>query len=249
MLFMRPELLLIAAPFIGSFLGVVIDRLPLARPIVASRSACDACAHPLGWWDLIPVASWVALRARCRYCSARLSGFYPAIELAALLIAAWSAAVLPGWLAWASCALGWTLLALAIIDLRWFVLPNELTLPLGVVGLAVAWLNDPATFQDHAVGAALGPIALLALQEAYRLFRGRDGLGTGDAILLGAIGAWVGWQGIATTLIFAAVGGLGFATLQMARGGRVALDSRIAFGPHLCLGAWLVWLYGPLQFS
>lgn len=248
-LLMRPELLLLVAPFIGSFLGVVVHRLPAARPIVASRSVCMGCAHPLRVPDLVPIASWIALRARCRYCGAGLSWIYPAVELGALLIAAWSLAVLPGWLAWAGCAFGWTLLALALIDLRWFVLPTELTLPLGVVGLAVAWIVEPASLADHAIGAAIGPIGLLAVQRVYRLVRGREGIGTGDAILLGAIGAWVGWQGIASTLVFAAIGGLAFAMLRVGGSGRIALDSRIAFGPHLCLGAWLVWLYGPLQFS
>ena len=247
--FAYPGFLLLASPFVGSFLGVLVERLPAARPVVLARSACETCAHPLHVSDLVPIASWIALRARCRYCGVRLSWFYPAIELAALLIAAWSVAVLPGWLAWAGCGLGWTLLALALIDLRWFVLPSELTVPLGIAGLLVAWAIDPAIILDRLVGIALGLLGFLALQFAYRRIRSREGLGTGDAILLGAIGAWVGWQGIPSVLIYAAVSGLCFALLHASRGERVSFASRIAFGPHLCLGAWLVWLHGPLLFT
>lgn len=244
-----PGLLLIAAPFIGSFVGVLVERLPVARPVLLARSCCVACDHPLRFADMVPVASWLALRGRCRYCGVKLPWFYPAIELAALLIAVWSVAVLPSSLAWVGAGFGWTLLALALIDLRQFVLPHELTVPLGAAGLAVAWAIAPATLSDHLIGAASGLIGFLLLQRAYRLARGRDGLGTGDAVLLAAIGSWVGWQGIPSVLIYAAISGLCFAMIRAGGGARIALGSRVAFGPHLCLGAWLVWLHGPLQFG
>jgi leader peptidase (prepilin peptidase)/N-methyltransferase len=249
LLFDQPGLLLLASPFVGSFLGVLVQRLPDSRPVLFARSACAVCEHRLQLADLLPLVSWLALRGRCRYCDAKLSRFYPAVELAALAIAAWSAAMLPGWLAWAGCGLGWTLLALALIDLRHYVLPTELTLPLGLAGLVVAWRIEPATLPGHLLGAALGLIGLLAVQSAYRRLRNRDGLGTGDAILLAAIGAWTGWQGVPSVLLYAAASGLCFTMIRTIGGERVALDSRIAFGPHLCLGAWLVWLHGPLQFG
>ena len=104
-----------AAPFVGSFLGVIAERLPAGRPVLIARSACPACDHRLGARDLVPVLSWLFNRGRCRHCGAALGLFYPGIELAALVLALWAAAVVSGWLLWASCALGWVLLALAVI--------------------------------------------------------------------------------------------------------------------------------------
>lgn len=240
-------LLLLGSPFVGSFLGVLIERLPAGRPVVLGRSACSQCGHALSARDLVPLASWLVNRGRCRYCSGKIQWTYPAIEIAALLIAVWSLAVLPGWLAWAGCGLGWTLLVLGIIDQRWYLLPNVLTGPLAVGGLLVAWLVQPSMLIHHVAGAAIGFFALTALQWSYRRLRGREGLGAGDARLLGAIGAWVGWQGLPTILIYAGISGLLWSVIWARRSERVTLHTRLAFGPHLCVAAWLVWLYGPLQ--
>src|SRR5262249_34251896 len=103
------------APIIGSFIGVVVLRAPRARTILFGRSACVFCDHRLAPRDLIPVISWTATRGRCRYCGKPTGVFYPFIELAALALAAWSALTFTGWLVWASCLLGWSLLALAAI--------------------------------------------------------------------------------------------------------------------------------------
>ena len=105
--------LLVAAPFVGSFLGVLVERLPVGRPVVMGRSHCDACGHALGPLELLPVVSWLLSRRRCRHCGARLSLFYPMIELAASLVAAWALVVVPWPLAAATAGLGWVLLALA----------------------------------------------------------------------------------------------------------------------------------------
>ena len=109
--------LLLAAPCVGSFLGVVVMRLPEGLPLARARSACRTCGTVLGWRDLIPILSWVFQGAKCRTCGARLSWRYPAIELAALGIAVWGLAVTPGWLAWVTAALGWSLLTLTLVDL------------------------------------------------------------------------------------------------------------------------------------
>ncbi len=128
----------LVAPFVGSFLGLLIERLPAGGKVVFARSACPACDHPLGPLDLVPLFSWLASRGRCRYCGAAIAAIHPAIELAALGLAVWAAMVVSGWLLWASCALGWALLALSVIDWRHHTLPDPLTLPLLVGGLAVA---------------------------------------------------------------------------------------------------------------
>jgi leader peptidase (prepilin peptidase)/N-methyltransferase len=239
-------ILLLAAPFVGSFLGVLVKRLPASRPVALGRSVCDHCRQTLGWRDLIPLISWALTHGRCRHCRQLIGPFYPAVELLALAIALWALLVLPGWIAWAGAALGWALLTLAWIDQDHFLLPDVITLPLAVAGLAVAWLIDPAVILDHLIGAAAGFVLFTAIAWFYRALRHRDGLGGGDAKLLGALGAWVGWQGLPTIVLYAAVSGLALALILAARGRRVELGHRLPFGPHLCLGGWLVWLYGPL---
>ncbi len=109
---------IIASPVIGSFLGVMIERLPSGRQFLWGRSHCDACGHPLGALDLVPFASWTIARGRCRYCHARLSAFYPLIELAAVVVVIWAATGASGVRFLASCAIGWLLLVAAVIDWR-----------------------------------------------------------------------------------------------------------------------------------
>ena len=236
---------LLAAPFVGSFLGLVIDRLPAGRPLVVGRSRCDACGAMLGAKDLVPVVSWLRQRGRCAYCRAELSTFYPIIELAALAVALSAAWVLAGWLLPVSCALGWTLLTLAAIDQRHFLLPDPLTLPLIPAGLAVAFAIDPALLVPHLVGALAGFAAFAAIGLLYRRLRHREGLGLGDAKLLAAAGAWLGWQALPGLVVVAAVCALAVALARALTGDRVSATTRIAFGSYLALAFWLVWLLGP----
>ncbi len=238
-----------AAPFVGSFLGLLADRLPAGGRVVSGRSACPHCRHRLGPRDLVPVLSWLVARGRCRYCGARLGVFYPAIEIGALAIAVWAASMLGGWLLWAGCALGWTLLALGLIDARHTVLPDELTLPLIGAGLGVAYLIDPALLPDHAIGAAAGFAAFMAVGFAYRRLRGREGLGLGDAKLLAGAGAWVSWWGLPSVVLLAALGALTVALGRSIAGRPVSLTDEVPFGSALALALWLVWLYGPLGFG
>jgi leader peptidase (prepilin peptidase) / N-methyltransferase len=245
---MQPEALLalLVSPFVGSFLGVVILRMPAGRPILLARSVCDQCGRTLRLADLIPLASYLLRRGRCACGQSRLSIFYPGIELGALAIAATAAAVLSGWLLWASLALGWTLLTLAAIDLRHYWLPDRLTLPLIPAGLLVAWLIDPARLIDHAIGALAGFLAFAGIAWAYRRLRRRAGLGLGDAKLLAAAGAWLGWPALPGLVVVAAAAALAVALVRAAFGERLAGATRIAFGPYLAAAFWLLWLYGPL---
>jgi leader peptidase (prepilin peptidase)/N-methyltransferase len=245
---MRPETLfaLLVSPFVGSFLGVVILRLPAGRGVLLGRSVCDRCGRTLRAADLIPFASWLVRRGRCACGAARLGLFYPTIELGALAVAASAATVLSGWLLWASLALGWTLLALAAIDFGHYWLPDRLSLPLIPAGLLVAWLIDPAGLEDHALGALAGFLAFAGIAWTYRRLRRRAGLGLGDAKLLAAVGAWLGWPALPGLVVVAAALALAVALVRAAAGARLAAATRIAFGPYLALGLWLFWLYGPL---
>lgn len=239
---------LIAAPFVGSFLSVLVVRLPAAAPVVVARSRCPACDHALGPFDLLPLLSWLLRGGRCRYCRDPISLFYPAMELGAVAVALAAVFAVEGWLLWVTCLLGWTLLALAITDLREMVLPDALTLPLLPAGLGVALWLDPAGLPDHLVGAIAGFASLYALNAAYRRLRGRDGLGLGDAKLLAAAGAWLGWQALPSMLLLATLAALGVAAAAALAGRRLLADTALPFGTFLCLAFWLTWLYAP-QFA
>ena len=245
-------LMIIAAPFIGSFLATLAFRLPAGAPVAMGRSACLTCSRTLSPLSLIPLFSWFAQRGRCRHCHGRISATYPLIELSALLVAIWSVwamASAPGWLQAATCLLGWSLLALSVIDFRHFVLPDVLTLPLAAVGLLVAFLLDQSQFQMH-VAASLAGFGLMALINCvYRHLNGHDGLGLGDAKLLGAGGAWVGVSGLAGIVFIASIAALAWVLVRCADGRQFSARSRIAFGPFLSLGIWIVWLYGPVEFG
>ncbi len=234
------------SPFIGSFLGVIVTRALEPRTIVVGRSACPACGSALGPRDLVPLLSFIWLKGRCRVCAAHIAWFHPAIELAAILVAIWAAVSADGAILWMTCLLGWALLALAAIDFRHYLLPDFLTLPLIPLGFLAAWLTDPSTVVDSLIGAVSGLIFVVALRYIYRLIRHREGIGLGDAKLLAAAGAWVGWMGLSSVILIAALSGLVFvAGLRFTRKDVSAAD-RVPFGIFLSLGLWIVWLYGPL---
>ena len=149
---MNPEwLLIVASPFVGSFLGVLVVRLPQRQPVVLGRSACSTCGVRIASHELIPILSWLVQKGRCRSCGTPLGYIYPAIELSATIAALWSVWVMDGVQAVAGCMLGWALLALAFIDWRHLRLPDAITLPLLPLGLLVAFLSAPETFWDHAI--------------------------------------------------------------------------------------------------
>lgn len=232
---------LLAAPFVGSFLGVLIARLPLGRSVVLGRSVCDHCGASIAAYDLLPLLSFAVLRGRCRRCAGPIAALHWQAELAATAVAL--SAVLAGdatpWL-WLDCGFGWVLLALAWIDWHAMILPDVLTLPLIPAGLlATLWL-DPERATDHALAAALGYTALRGLALLYRRVRGREGLGEGDAKLLAALGAWVGLEGLPTVVLGAALAGLAAAGIMWLRGGEMRATTAIPFGPFLALAGWAV---------
>lgn len=238
--------LIVAAPFVGSFLGVLIRRLPEGRPIVWARSACESCGAVLRASELVPLVSWAVARGRCRRCGRALGWFYPGVELAALAVALIALAVDDAETAWLDCLLGWSLLTLAWIDARRWILPDPLTLPLIVAGLLAALAFDPDTLAGRALGAALGYLALRAVAWTYFRLRRREGLGEGDAKLLAAGGAWLGALALPQIILAAAVAALLAAVLLRLSGIAIHARSALPFGPFLALAIWTLWLFGPL---
>lgn len=238
-------LAVIVAPFIGSFLGVLIRRLPKGQPVALARSVCTSCGRPLTPRDLLPVVSFLFLRGRCRTCHAPIGFFHIAVEIAATLIAIWATLTMtePEWI-WASCLLGWTLLALAWIDVEHMLLPDVLTLPLLLAGLGCTVLLQPQSATDHALGAALGYVVFRGVGGLYRRYRGWTGLGGGDAKLLAAAGAWLGWQALPWVVVGASLGGIAAALIAALLGHRISRTTAVPFGSFIAAATWLVWLYG-----
>jgi leader peptidase (prepilin peptidase) / N-methyltransferase len=236
---------LLAAPFVGSFLGVVVRRLPDRRPFAWARSRCEWCGTALRGSDLVPLYSWLAAAGRCRHCGHPLGWFYPGIELAAIAVAVAAVAADSGQGIWLDCLLGWWLLALGWIDLRRWLLPDGLTLPLVIAGLAAAAAFVPEQLTDRALGAALGYLSLRLVGLLYRVLRGREGLGQGDAKLLAASGAWVGATALPQVVLGAAVTALIAAACLRLGGVPLGAASALPFGPFLALATWLIWLFGP----
>ena len=264
---MSPLVLAIFGLCIGSFLNVVIHRLPLMMdrgwrldsaellgvkidepaPITLStpRSRCPHCGHQITWYENIPLFSYLKLGGKCSACKAPISMRYPAVEvLTALLFAAcgWHFGAQPQVLLW--CALVATLIALALIDFDTQYLPDDLTLPLlwaGIVSAALGWL--PIKLGASVGGAVAGYLSLWFVFHAYRLIRGKEGMGAGDFKLLAALGAWLGWQLIPSIILLSsAVGAVVGIALVVGR--QHDRDVPIPFGPYLAGGGIAALFFG-----
>lgn len=232
---------------IGSFLAAVSVRLPQGVDVVSKPSQCMGCERPLRPWELVPVFSWLALRARCARCGVRISLRYPAVEAAAGLVGVWAGLAFGDWtLAAITAVLGWQLLLIAVIDAEHMLLPDVLTWPLIGTGLAASVLLGQGW---HGVlSAGIGLAALWLVAWGYRAARGRQGLGGGDPFLFAGAGAWVGWQGLPSVLLWACALGFSLVIARLAVRRSVSSTDRMPFGPGLALGVWLTWLIGPLGF-
>jgi leader peptidase (prepilin peptidase)/N-methyltransferase len=251
---------------VGSFLNVVIARVPAGQSIVRPRSRCPGCHAEIRWFDNLPVVSWLLLRGRCRACRAPISIRYPIVELMGAVIAllAWSRHGL-SFDALAELAFVSVLVALAAIDLDTWLLPHALTWPLIALGLGAAAVGISAapSLTSSALGAAIGwgSFALIAW-IGERLAR-REALGFGDVWLLAGLGAWCGVAALLPLVMLAsiqgAVVGLALIALGKAQPGRPAAEppadgslradedwvppkNAVPFGPFLALAA-VEWLY------
>jgi leader peptidase (prepilin peptidase)/N-methyltransferase len=265
-----PALLALAAGLlgliVGSFLNVVIHRLPLmmqaewradcaelegreappAEPLnlVTPRSRCPSCGAPITALQNIPVASWIALGGKCAACRAPIGIRYPAVELLAGLVSAFLAWRF-GWGPALAAALvfAWSLIAAAAIDLDTQFLPDRITLPLLWLGLL---LNVGGLFTDlrsAVLGAAGGYLLLWSVYWGFKLLAGKEGMGFGDFKLLAALGAWTGWQTLPLILLVSAGAGavIGIAVIWLSGKGR---DVRIPFGPYLAAGGLVALVWG-----
>jgi len=212
---------------LGSFVNVVAWRLPLGRSLTRPASSCPACGHPVRWRDNVPVLGWFLLGGRCRDCRVAISFRYPLVELtgALLAIAIWLLHSGPGVMPASldrllptvivpfvlHLAFAMALVALVLIDLDWFLLPDRITLPLALLGFLTALAasrQTGVTLQDAALGALVGGGAPLVLGLTYQLATGRVGLGGGDWKLLLGVGAWLGLSALPFVLFAGAVQGL-----------------------------------------
>ncbi len=230
----------VVAPFIGSFLGLVVRRLPVGGKIVSGRSSCPHCGKTLSPLELVPVVSWLLQGGKCRGCGAPLGSFYPAIELAAATIAVLAVLLTDGSdSAWLACGLGWTLLTLSWIDAETMLLPDVLTLPLILAGLMISIAGGGDSMLASGIGAVLGYGLIWAVARFYAWRAGRAGLGEGDLKLFAATGAWLGWQLLPAVIFISSVLGIVAALLAMALGRRMSRETRIPFGPFIAAATWL----------
>lgn len=226
------------APSVGSFAAALVERWPAGRPMLFARSQCDSCKRVLRPLELVPIVSYLAQRGRCRGCGAAIPASLPLIECAAMAIATLALWRAEGWHLWLGAGFGWALLTLALIDWRHFWLPDALTLPLIAVGLAAtAWLM-PDRALDHLIAAGIGWLAFTLLAWAYKRWRGRDGMGGGDAKLLAAAGAWLGTAALSNVVLLAALAALLWAVLTR----RAQATTALPFGSFLAAAIWAVWL-------
>jgi len=233
---------------VGSFLNVVIHRLPRGESVVRPRSRCPACGWMIPAWANVPILSYLAVRGRCRGCRARISPRYPLVEAltAALFVALlwWSP---PGLRLLASWALASALVAVAFIDLDHQIIPNEITLPGIVIGMLLALVAPPPLWFDALLGVVIGGGLMWGVSAAYEWRTGQIGLGMGDVKLVAMLGAFLGIEAALGVMVVGSLLGLlyGIALIVHRGGGR---KTRIPFGPAL-VAAGVVHLFEPQAFA
>lgn len=228
---------------IGSFLNVVIYRLPRGQSLVSPPSRCPQCGNRLKWYDNVPVLGWFLLGGRCRQCRNRISIQYPIVEFitaALFVLVVWLTP--PGPLVMTRLLLVCILIALFGIDLEHQILPNVITLPGIAAGLLLSTIAPPG-WRDALIGAVVGGGILYAIAWGYYLWRREEGLGMGDVKMLAMVGAWLGVKMVLVTFVLSSMmGGLIGAALIGSR--RADLATRVPFGTMLAVGALVASMYG-----
>ena len=233
---------------VGSFLNVVIHRLPRGESLVRPRSRCPHCAWMIPAWANLPILSYVALGGRCRGCHRRISARYPLVEaLTAALFVALLWASPPGLRLLASWGLASALVAVAFIDLDHQIIPNQITLPGIGIGLLLGWVAPPPAWLDAGAGVLLGGGLMWAISALYEWRTGQIGLGMGDVKLVAMLGAFLGVEAAIGVMVVGSLLGLlyGIVLIARTRGGR---QTRIPFGPAL-VAAGVLHLFEPRAFA
>jgi len=231
---------------IGSFLNVLIHRIPLGSSIVTPRSSCPHCGTQIRICDNIPILSYLMLRGKCRTCQRLISPQYPIVEA---LTAGLSLALfikfgptLQYLLFFLFCA---ALEVISVIDLHHRIIPDILSLPGVLCGLAAALLLGHVSFISSLIGAIAGGGSLLVIAFSYERLTGRTGMGGGDIKLLAMIGAWLSAWSLPLVVLIASLSGILTGLVFIVTSGQ-GLRTRIPFGPFLSLGAVIYLFFGPL---
>jgi leader peptidase (prepilin peptidase)/N-methyltransferase len=251
---------------IGSFLNVVIHRLPRMMEwdwhcqcaelrgedapqgetlnLVQPRSRCPACGHAISALENIPVLSWLFLRGRCSACHAPISVRYPLVEALTGLLTAFAAAYFGyGWDALGAFLLLWSLIALTFIDFDTTYLPDAITLPLLWCGLLFNLGDIYTDLASAVIGAMAGYLALWSVYWGFKLLTGKEGMGHGDFKLLAALGAWMGWEMLPLIVLLSSLVGaiVGILLIALAKHRR---EAPIPFGPYLATAGMIAFFWG-----
>jgi leader peptidase (prepilin peptidase) / N-methyltransferase len=228
---------------VGSFLNVCIHRLPLKQSVVHPRSRCPKCGYMLRWYDNMPVLSYAMLRARCRSCGAPISLQYPLIEVitAIVFVAHWyvfgATVMLPLRLLFGSA-----LIVLFMIDLEHQILPDVITLPGIVIGVALSLFLPPGLVESL-LGVLVGGGLLWGIAELWYRLRKVEAMGFGDVKMLAMVGAWLGIKMVVLTFVLSSMmGGLVGVVLIASR--RADMATKVPFGTMLAVAALIASLYG-----
>ena len=230
-------LLVLFGGCVGSFLNVLIYRIPREEEFVKTPSHCMSCGHRLSWYELIPVVSWLIQGGKCRSCKVKLSAQYPIVEAANALCWLLCGILFKGdWVTVALyCGLASMLIALSVIDWRIFIIPNGMNLVIFLLGV-VRVITDPANWLTYVIGmVSVGGVFLL-----LHILTGGNGLGMGDVKLVAAAGLLLGWPKMILAMLVGSLAGILIHSQRMKRGA----DRRLAFGPYLAGGIFFAALFG-----
>lgn len=255
--------------FIGSFLNVVIVRLPIMLErgwkaechqllelagedkippgkfnLLVPRSHCPKCKAPIGSFENIPVISYVLKKGKCQHCGNSISIQYPLIEIITAIMTGYAAFKFGfTWQSAAAILLVWGLITLTVIDFKTTLLPDNITLPFLWLGIVVNYFELFCSLEDSVLGAIFGYMSLWTVFQIFKIITGKEGMGYGDFKLLALLGAWLGWQYIVPIiLISSVVGSIIGITLLLTRA--LKRDMPIPFGPYLALAGMICLFWG-----
>ncbi|UCH83126.1 MAG: prepilin peptidase [Candidatus Latescibacterota bacterium] len=234
---------LIAGLLVGSFLNVLIVRLPRNESVVGGRSRCTTCRKTIAWYDNIPVISFIALKGRCRHCRSPISIRYLIVELisggiAVALVAHFGFSLLALWM-YVFLAI---LLVITLVDWSHQIIPDVLSLGGIVLGWTGAVVCLPVSLPDSLIGAFAGGGVLYGVGKVYKIIRKAEGMGGGDVKLMGMIGAFLGWQMVFPVLLIASFFGAAYGIYLLIRG--ESSQTPVAFGSFLAPAAAVVLIFG-----